>query len=128
MQLVGQASKDGKTIDFNLGFNQPTEYVCGEFVGDLRQGFVEADSPGTVEMTFHFDHIFGDADAPPDDALNQDALGFQPLASLANNGQIQLNDGELANQLAPQDYQQLEKAIAGLGHVGEGHCVVTNSL
>ncbi|MEL6582056.1 MAG: DUF4382 domain-containing protein [Cyanobacteria bacterium J06621_12] len=127
MQLIGQATKDGQTIDFNLGFNQPTEYVCGEFVGDLRQGIVETDSPGTVEMTFHFDHIFGDADTPPDDALNQDALGFQPLASLASNEQIQLNDVELANQLAPQDYQQLQEAIAGLGHVGEGHCVVTSS-
>lgn len=127
MKLIGQAVKDGKTVDFDLSLNQPTEYVCGEFVGDLRQGIVEADSPGTVEMTFHFDHIFGDADTPPEDALNQDALGFQPLASLASNGQIQLNDTELANQLAPQDYQQLKSAIAGLGHVGEGHCVVTSS-
>ena len=107
--------------------NQPTEYVCGEFVGDVRQGIVAVDTPGTVEVTFHFDHIFGDQDTPPEDALNQDALGFQPLAALASNNTVKLSDTDLANQLTTEDYQQLTEAIAGLGHVGEGHCVVTNS-
>lgn len=127
MNLIGQATKDGETIDFNLSFNQPTTYVCGEFVGDLRQGIVEADTPGTVEMTFHFDHLFGDLDTPPEDALNQDALGFEPIASLASNATVELNDEDLAEGLSPEDYQKLSEAIAGLGHVGEGHCVVTNS-
>ena len=127
IMLIGRATKDGQTVDFDLGFNQPTEYVCGEFVGDLRQGIVAADAPGTTEMTFHFDHIFGDADTPPEDALNQDALGFEPLAELASNNTVKVSEEDLANQLAPEDYQQLTTAIAGLGHVGEGHCVVTNS-
>ena len=98
-----------------------------EFVGDVRQGIVAVDTPGTVEVTFHFDHIFGDQDTPPEDALNQDALGFQPLAALASNNTVKLSDTDLANQLTTEDYQQLTEAIAGLGHVGEGHCVVTNS-
>ena len=127
IMLVGRATKDGQTVNFDLGFNQPTEYVCGEFVGDSRQGIVSADAPGMTEMTFHFDHIFGDADTPPEDALNQDALGFEPLAELASNNIVKVSEEDLANQLAPEDYQQLTTAIAGLGHVGEGHCVVTNS-
>lgn len=127
LALIGQATKDGETINFDLSFNQPTEYVCGEFVGDVRQGIVAVDTPGTVEVTFHFDHIFGDQDTPPEDALNQDALGFQPLAALASNNTVKLSDTDLANQLTTEDYQQLTEAIAGLGHVGEGHCVVTNS-
>ncbi|MGF1589361.1 MAG: DUF4382 domain-containing protein [Pleurocapsa sp.] len=125
--LQGQATKDGETINFDLGFNQPAEYVCGEFVGEDRQGLVAADTPGKVEATFHFDHIFGDADTPPEDALNQDALGFQPLADLALNGTIQLSEADLASQLSEADYQTLSEAITGLGHVGEGHCVVTGS-
>ncbi len=125
--LQGQATKDGETINFDLGFNQPAEYVCGEFVGEDRQGVVAADTPGKVEATFHFDHIFGDADTPPEDALNQDALGFQPLADLASNGTVQLNEADMALQLSEADYQTLTEAIAGLGHVGEGHCVVTDS-
>ncbi|MEL6928301.1 MAG: DUF4382 domain-containing protein [Cyanobacteria bacterium J06600_6] len=127
MNLLGQATKDGETIDFDLSFNQPTTYVCGEFVGDQRLGMVEVDTPGTVEMTFHFDHVFGDADTPPEDALNQHALGFQPLANLASNDTVKLDEDDLAAQLSAPNYQRLQEAIAGLGHVGEGHCVVTNS-
>ncbi|MCC0177268.1 DUF4382 domain-containing protein [Waterburya agarophytonicola K14] len=122
--LIGKAVKDGQTINFDLGFNNPTEYICGEFVGDERQGIVTADSPGQVEATLHFDHIFGDLDTPPEEALNQDALGFEPIAKLASNGTVNLDDTDLASQLSPKDYQKLTKAIAGLGHVGEGHCVI----
>ncbi|MBE9043504.1 DUF4382 domain-containing protein [Pleurocapsales cyanobacterium LEGE 10410] len=125
--LLGQATKDGQTINFDLGFNQPAEYICGEFVGESRQGIVTADTSGQVEATFHFDHIFGDADTPPEDALNQDALGFQPLAELASNGTLQLDDAELASQLSEQEYQQLTEAVSGLGHVGEGHCIVSTA-
>ena len=126
MVLTGKAVKDGETVDFNLGFNRPIEYVCGEFIGDERQGIVEADRSGQVEATFHFDHIFGDRDTPPEEALNQDALGFQPIAELASNGAVDLDDTDLANQLSASDYQKLTAAVSGLGHVGEGHCVVTD--
>ena len=127
MNLIGSATKDGETIDFDLSFNQPTAYVCGEFIGDERQGMVDTDIPGTVEMTFHFDHLFGDLDTPPEDALNQKAVGFQPIANLASNGTVALDEASMASQLPASDYQRLQEAIAGLGHVGEGHCVVTSS-
>jgi hypothetical protein len=123
--LQGQATKDGQTVNFNLGFNQPAEYVCGEFVGEERQGVVAADTPGQLEATFHFDHIFGDADTPSKDALNQDALGFQPVADLASNGTVELDQTALSSQLSAENYQKLSTAIAGLGHVGEGHCVLS---
>ncbi len=122
--LVGQATKDGETIEFNLGFDRPTEYICGEFIGDERQGIVTEDTPGQVEATFHFDHIFGDGDTPPEEAINQDALGFEPIAKLASNGKVNLNETELSQKLSPEDYEKLTQAIAGLGHVGEGHCVI----
>ncbi|MEM8674295.1 MAG: DUF4382 domain-containing protein [Cyanobacteria bacterium P01_G01_bin.67] len=125
--LIGQATKDGATVNFNLGFNQPMEYICGEFIGDSRLGIVTPETPGKVETTFHFDHIFGDQNSPPADALNQAALGFQPLANLASNGTLEVDQTALREQLSSSDYQQLTKAISGLGHVGEGHCVVTNS-
>ncbi len=125
--LKGQATKEGQTINFDLGFNHPAEYICGEFVGEKRQGIVQADTPGQVEATFHFDHIFGDANTPSDDALNQDALGFQPLADLAVNESLELNETDLSTSLSPQNYQKLTEAVLGLGHVGEGHCVVSTS-
>ena len=84
---------------------------------------MEASSPGKVEITLHFDHIFGDLDVSPNDALNQDALGFQPLADLARKDNLKLNYHSLFRQLSAKNYQQLTQAIVGLGHVGEGHCI-----
>lgn len=124
--LIGKAVKDQETIDFNLGFNNPVEYVCGEFVGDERQGIVTSDASGTVEATFHFDHIFGDRETPLEETINQEAIGFQPIAELASNGAVNVNEQDLADQLSAQDYQKLTKAVTNLGHVGEGHCVISD--
>ena len=126
--LQGQAVKDGETVDFTLGFAVPVQYLCGEFIGDERKGFVKQNEVAEVEMTFHFDHIFGDSETPSDDPLNQDALGFQPLADLAQTGILEADWQTLQQQLAPKNAQLLSNAIAGLGHVGEGHCKVENEV
>ncbi|MBZ8180093.1 DUF4382 domain-containing protein [Oscillatoria salina] len=120
--LDGTATKDGETVDFVIGFNQPLTYQCGEFVGDDRKGILKGTETADVETTFHFDHIFGDADAPADDPLNQEAVGFQPMAALATNGTLEVDQETLQSELSSEDYQKLENAIASLGHVGEGHC------
>jgi len=124
--LEGTANKGGQVINFKIGLNNPTEYICGEYIGDKRLGIVEASSPGTVELTLHFDHIFGDLDISPENALNQDALGFQPLAELAQKDSLELHDDTLSRQLSSKSYQQLKQAVVGLGHVGEGHCIVNS--
>ena len=120
--LEGMATKNGKTIDFILGFNQPLKYTCGEFVGDQRKGILQANSQAEVEITLHFDHIFGDAETEAEDPLNVKALGFDPIAKLAVNGKVKVDEDMLKQKLKQEDYQKLLKAIAGLGHVGEGHC------
>ena len=120
--LDGTAQKDGETIDFLLQIDEPYQYRCGEFVGDERKGILAADSLADVELTFHFDHVFGDADSPMDDALNVGALGFDPLAALATDGQLVATYGELADQLSGDDFFKLADTLATLGHVGEGHC------
>jgi hypothetical protein len=122
--LDGVAQKDGQTIDFLLGVNQPISYVCGEFVGEERKGIVQSGQTGEIETTFHFDHIFGDRSAPATDTLNQDALGFQPLANLATAGKLEADEAMLQEKLSSEDYQKWQNAIAGLGHVGEGHCAI----
>lgn len=120
--LQGIATKGQEKVNFQLGFALPVQYLCGEFVGDARKGFVKQDAPAEVEMTFHFDHIFGDRDTPADDPLNQDALGFQPLAELSQNGELKADWQTLQQKLSPENQALLTEAIAGLGHVGEGHC------
>lgn len=102
--MVGTAEKDGQRVDFNIVVDQECEYYCGEFVGDMRKGILKDGATADLEMTFHFDHIFGDGDLPQDDPLNAAAVGFEPFAEGAAGDTI-INMIEMH-----------------LGHVGEGHC------
>jgi len=100
--MIGTAEKDGRSVDFTINVREECGYSCGEYVGDERKGVVVDSGTADLEMTFHFDHIFGDAETPLDDALNLGALGFEPFAE---GGEVDLNMAEMH-----------------LGHVGEGHC------
>jgi len=73
-------------------------------------------------MTFHFDHIFGDADTPPDDELNVGAVGFEPFAGAASGGRLVSDMIGLESALSESDFQALVDILPTLGHVGEGHC------
>ena len=120
--MDGKATKNDQTVDFVIKVDQPQEYTCGEFVGDERKGIVKGADTAEVEVTLHFDHIFGDADAPADDHINTHSLGFAPLAALAEAGKLEVDTATLETALSSADYQTFSAAVAGLGHVGEGHC------
>jgi len=105
--MIGTAEKDGQSIDFTINIDEECEYLCGEYVGDVRKGILAEGNTAELEMTFHFDHIFGDGELPQDDELNLAAVGFQPFADGADAaGVISMTDMHL-------------------GHVGEGHCHCT---
>lgn len=123
--MVGQATKDGETIAFTLKLEPELAFVCGDFVGDERKGILDAGSKADLEATFHFDHLFGDAGAPPDDDINTGALGFDPLAAIAQNGVLDVDSAALSEQLSAEDYDLLLSILPSLGHVGEGHCSET---
>ncbi len=120
--LIGQATKAAKTVGFTLQIDQPLSFVCGDFVGDERKGILAANETADIEATFHFDHLFGDGGAPADDAINTGALGFDPLAALAQEGELVANMATLESGLSPVEYQTLMEMLPSLGHVGEGHC------
>lgn len=128
LRLVGQAEKAGRNISFTLDWDQAYRYACGDFIGDQRKGILKAGDRADLEVTFHFDHVFGNGEAPASDELNQTALGFEPLARLATSqDQIQLDRAALQAQLTPDDWKRLEAAMAGLVHTGEGHCQETQT-
>ncbi|MCP4647645.1 MAG: hypothetical protein GY852_07910 [bacterium] len=108
-----------------LGFENKYLYSAGEFVGDSRKGFVSAESAGDLEMTFHFDHIFGDIEQPADSDLNMMAIGFEPFAALNREGTVQEDLLSLSEQLPEATYNKLLEALSTLGHTGEGHCYCT---
>lgn len=120
--MVGTAIKDGKAIDFSLKFSEELSVVCGDFIGDERKGFLNSGESADIEATFHFDHLFGDSETPAEDSLNTAALGFEPLAALATDGQLDVDSAMLKTQLSETDFQQLTEIWPDLSHVGEGHC------
>lgn len=121
--LIGRAEKNGEAIEFKIGLDREVAYLGGEYVGDERKGILQAGSSAEVEMTFHFDHLFGDYDEDLDDELNEEALGFGPLAALAVGGRLEVSLSELENLLSADDYELLVAVMTHLAHVGEGHCL-----
>ena len=122
LTMIGVAEKAEQVIDFTINVDQPYTHICGDFVGNQRKGILAAGGRADLEATFHFDHIFGDGDASAEDAINTGALGFDPLAALADGRQLQVDLGRLKERLSGAHYSTLETALMGLAHVGEGHC------
>ncbi|WP_196257833.1 hypothetical protein [Pelagibacterium limicola] len=104
MVFVGTATRDGQSVDFTLTSPDRHAYVCGEYVGDERKGFLVEGGEADLEITFHLDHIFGRADVDLDDPMNIDAIGFDPFAAGGTHA--------------------IDLSGLHIGHVGEGHCAV----
>ncbi len=122
LAITGTAAKESEEVQFTIKVENEYEYTCGEFVGEERKGILKKGSTAEQEMTFHFDHIFGDAETPLDDELNLGAPGFEMFAAIAEGGELDVDLAGLKEKLAPEDYQMLEDILPTLGHVGEGHC------
>jgi hypothetical protein len=120
--ITGTATREDEAIAFTIKVEHEYEYVCGEYVGDERKGILDADDVADLEMTFHFDHLFGDGDLPPDDALNEHAPGFDIFAAQAEDNSVEVDMAALESMVSEDDYQMLVDILPTLGHVGEGHC------
>ena len=127
LAFVGTAEKQGRTITFDIRFNeQMAWYDCGPN-GDA--GVLAEGAEATAEMTFHVDHIFGDSEAGPPDttdvnSVNSLAIGFGPFAELADGDNLEITQQELGQVMNGAVYLQLIDAIRTLGHSGEGHCIL----
>ena len=120
--VIGTAEKNGEAVDFTIKIDEEYDYTCGEYIGDMRKGILQEDGADDVEMTFHFDHIFGDAETLMDDGLDTGALGFAPLAALAQDDAVDVDLAALEAGLSADDYQKFLDILPTLGHAGEGHC------
>lgn len=120
--IDAQAEKGDQSYNVLLGFEDIYHYSAGEYVGDVRKGFVSPGETGELEMTFHFDHIFGDAEQPSDCELNEMAIGFEPFAALMGEGTVEEDLASLETKLQPEVYAMLLEVLPTLGHTGEGHC------
>ncbi|MEA5501189.1 DUF4382 domain-containing protein [Limnoraphis robusta] len=125
MVMQGTATKGGQTVPFTLKLDQELAFTCGDFVGENRKGILQPGETAQLEATFHFDHLFGDGEAPADDEINTGALGFEPLAKAAKGSSLDADLATLKQQLSSEEYNKLIAILPSLGHVGEGHCKET---
>lgn len=122
--MIGNASKDGKTVPFTIKLDEEMDCDGKEgFVGDEIKGMLKPGGSTTVEMTFHFDHIFGDKEASEDDHINTGSVGFDFFNRFSKDEKVTVAQSEMKSV---QGYDTLVKAIRTLGHLGEGHCDVSN--
>jgi len=122
--MIGKAVKDGNTIPFTIKLDEEMDYDGKEgYVGDEIKGVLKPDETASVEMTFHFDHIFGDKEAPEDDHINTGSVGFDFFNKFKKDGKVEISQSELKSE---KEYKTLMKAAWTLGHLGEGHCDVSN--
>lgn len=121
--LAGRAVRGEEEIEFVLRLDEEVAYLGGEYIGDERKGILAAGGTAEVEMTFHFDHLFGDGTEDENDPLNLDALGFDPLAALAVDGKVEVNTASLRESLDSEHFELLQAIMTHLAHVGEGHCL-----
>jgi len=122
--MIGTAKKAGKTVNFTIKSDEEMDFDGKEgFVGDEVKGVLAEKGKTTVEMTFHFDHIFGDIEAPANDHINTGSVGFDCFNAYAKDGKIDLSQEQYKQS---PSYATFIKALATLGHLGEGHCAVSN--
>jgi hypothetical protein len=122
--MIGTASRDDKNVDFIIELTEEMVFDGKEgYVGDEVKGLLQPGGETSVEMTFHFDHIFGDREAPQDDHINTHSVGFDFFYQFAEDGTVEVSQPEMKR--APH-YSTLVHAVWSLGHLGEGHCEVSD--
>lgn len=122
--MVGNAEKNGRKVPFIIRLDEEMDCDGKEgYVGDEVKGLLQAGAATDVEMTFHFDHVFGDREAPVNDHINTESVGFDFFNQFARDGSVEITQAEMAQA---EGYDMLVKSIRTLGHLGEGHCDCTS--
>ncbi len=122
--MTGTAKKGKETVNFTIKLDEEIDFDGKEgFVGDEIKGLLAENGETNVEMTFHFDHIFGDKEADLDSHINTGSVGFDFFNAYTKGGVLDVNQEQLKEA---SDYPKLIKALSSLGHLGEGHCEALN--
>jgi hypothetical protein len=122
--LVGVAEKGDRSLPFEIRLSEEMDFDGKDgYVGDEIKGMLAPDGESEVEMTFHFDHIFGDAEAADDGHINTGAVGFGFFAEFAEDGEVSVSQAELSDA---KGFAKLMRSVWSLGHLGEGHCACSN--
>lgn len=122
--MVGTAHKNEKSVPFTILLDEEMTFDGKDgYVGDGVKGLLKKDKVADLELTFHFDHIFGDKDGEPTSHINTGSVGFDFFLD-----SLEKNEGVITQDMlkSKDSYKKLLKNIWTLGHLGEGHCAVSN--
>jgi len=134
--LIGTAVKGSDTVTFTIKFDQAMKfYECGP-QEDLDEdgtadGILSSESDASTQMTFHFDHIFGDfdeGDPEPSDPemMSFWGIGFGPFAEIGGyttgDHTFSITQEQMRTSMNSDIYFHLYSTLMTLGHLGEGHC------
>jgi hypothetical protein len=123
--MIGSAEKDARIVPFRILLDEQMRFDGKEgYVGDEVKGVVKRGAVADVEMTFHFDHIFGDSEAAADDHINTAATGFEFFYAYAEDDVVDITQSRLQDG---SQYPTLIRSLWSLGHLGEGHCDVSET-
>ena len=125
--LIGRAEKEGQAIDFTIKLDWEAKFLCGDYFvpgADLkaRKGRLDPGGAADLEMTFALDSVFGDGTSHATSVLNRAALGFEPLAALAQGDMLDIDLGALRAGLSDDDYQVFDEALAEVAYTGARLC------
>ncbi|UCF95910.1 MAG: hypothetical protein JSV89_12060 [Spirochaetaceae bacterium] len=121
--MIGSADREGLHVPFTIRLDEEMIFDGREgYVGEELKGLLKSGSTTEVEMTFHFDHVFGDSGAGEDDHINTGSVGFDFFYAYVSGGVVDVSQAELKDT---EDYSALVQALWTLGHLGEGHCEVS---
>lgn len=127
MVLMGTAVKAGKKITFTIKLDEEVTWDAKDgYSGEKVKGIVKKGQTGEVEMTFHWDHVFGDKSQALTHHVNKGAVGFDFFARFAKNNVVDINQQELKEK-GKDLYKMLIVSIHNMGHSGEGHAAVVSS-
>jgi hypothetical protein len=121
--MIGSAEREGRRVPFTIRLDEEMLFDGRDgYVGEELKGLLQPGSSTQVEMTFHFDHLFGDMRAEKDDHINQASVGFEFFYAFAKGGVVDVSQAQLKGA---EGYRTLVQALWTLGHLGEGHCEVS---
>jgi hypothetical protein len=121
--MIGSAERQGVQVPFTILLDEEMAFDGPEgYVGEELKGLLQPGSTTEVEMTFHFDHVFGDNEADAEDHINTGSVGFDFFYAFAENGVVDVCQEDLQGA---EGYGTLVRALWTLGHLGEGHCGVS---
>ncbi len=124
--INGLASKGNKTIEFTLRFNHDSNYICDR-LSDVNNASISAGQQlEEIQTSLNFDRLFGNGNLPASASINQEAIGFQPLANLAHNHHLDLNETGLKNYLSAKYYKALPKSFSNVSEMAGNKCNLVN--